>query len=134
MEVVKRQVTEPELRQILKSIVQRGEWPCETFELTQAQKGRVEDAFRMYGRRDKSKPLRVEVSIEVRPGRRKPKRKHVIAASTGVISECIRCGEDVSVRNTANGQGLFEPGTDDKHVCFDNRFVGSAFETNRRRH
>jgi hypothetical protein len=121
-------VSEQELRRIIKLIVQTG--TCDQYGLgfTPEQWERIGQAFESYGRRDKSRPLRAEFSATRKPLKARRNRP------THELSECPKCGEGIWLVKTEHGPKWYEPGTDQKHVCYHDRFLGSAFEMNKRKH
>jgi hypothetical protein len=92
------------------------------------QQARIDQAFEMYQRRDKTKPLRVEVLVTRKRRKANSNQPH------HQLSHCPKCEQEVWVVGTDHGPRRFDPGTDQKHVCYQNRFLGGAFEGNRRKH
>lgn len=121
-------VSEHELRRIIKLIVQTGRFDQNDPGFTPEQRGRIDQAFESHRRRYKSRPLRGEFSVTRKP--LKARRSQ----PTHELSECPKCGEAIWLGKTAHGPIWYEPGTDEKHVCYHDRFLGGAFEMNRRKH
>ena len=126
---MKTPASERDLRAVIKTIVQTGRHDRADLTFTPSQQVRIDDAFEMYKRRDKSKPLHVEVTLGVR---KKPKRGR--GAQPPEFSECPRCEMEIRLVHTPEGVKRLESNCDEPHVCYHERFTGGAFESNRRKH
>jgi hypothetical protein len=132
---MKASVSEQELRDIVKQVVQTGGFDRDNLTFTPEQQERIDNALEIYQRRDKSKPLQGEFPSTRKLGKARVVPRVQTGADGWPECKCRRCGEPIRLIKTGHTWTPYELQEDNRHICDQDRLIsGGAFETNRRRH